>query len=251
MIDLYSAVIIAKNEERTIGDCLDSLLQITNDIVVVLDDRTTDNTEKIALSKGARTYKISWQGFSANKNYGVLQTKNDWILCPDADEILEKELIASLKSLSPNIHEIYEFNIQTYFGDYAVKYCGWYPDWNIRLYNKNISRWNDSQVHEKLISSQKLKPVRVNGLVKHLSFKDELHMQEKFDYYAKLRASEWIRSKKQPNIFKQLLGPGFRFFRTYILKLGILDGIHGYTIAKNEYLLKQKELHYWKALRDK
>lgn len=245
----YSAVIIAKNEAITIRKTIAALQKVTDDIVVVLDDRSIDNTKQIALELGAKVYVKSWEGYSANKNYGVDKTKNDWILCLDADEVLDDVLSQTLLDLQPNILDVYEMNIQTYFGDYPVKYCGWFPDWNIRLFNKTVMRWNDSYVHEKLVSENKLKHIRLSGLIRHYSFNDEAHMISKFDYYAKLRANEWIKSGKSPSKLKQWFGPGFRFFRTYILKLGFLDGKYGYIIAKNEFNLKQKELGYWKEMK--
>ncbi len=244
----YSAVIIAKNEDRTIGQCIQCLKEITEDIIVVLDDRSNDQTEEICTHLGAKIYKTPWRGYSANKNFGVDKAQNNWILCMDADELLNNKLIESIQNLKLEEDCAYKFNIQTYFGDYPVKHCGWFPDWNIRLFNKTQMRWNDNQVHEKLESKIPLREKKVEGLVQHLSFKDEAHMKEKFDYYAKLRAEEWIRQGKKPPLLKRIVGPEFRFFRTLILKRGLLDGHYGYIIAKNEYILKQKELKYWKAL---
>ena len=245
----YSAVIIAKNEAITIGKTIVALKKVTDDIIVVLDDRSIDDTKQIALELGAKVYAKSWEGYSANKNYGVDKTKNDWLLCLDADEVLDDVLSQTLLDLQPNILDVYEMNIQTYFGEYPVKYCGWFPDWNIRLFNKKVTRWNDSYVHEKLVSSTQLKHVRIPGLIRHYSFNSEAHMIEKFDYYARLRAQEWIKSGKKPPLLKIIFGPYFRFFRTYILKLGILDGKAGFTISKNEFILKAKEIKYYKALR--
>lgn len=245
----YSAVIIAKNEAIIIGKTIAALKQVTNDIIIVLDDRSSDATNKIALDLGAKVFHKSWEGYSANKNFGVEQAKNDWILCLDADEVLDVRLISELKKLQADDSMVYEMNRQTYFGDYPVKYCGWFPDWNIRLFNKKAMRWNDNFVHEKLVSDIHLKHIRLSGLIQHYSFMNEADMISKFDHYAKLRATEWKNSNKVPSLFKQWFGPLFRFVRTYILKLGILDGRYGYLIAKNEYQLKQKELKYWKEMK--
>ena len=94
----YSAVIIAKNEAVTISKTITALWQVTQDVIVVLDDRSDDKTENIALQLGASVYKKSWEGYSANKNFGVDKAKNDWILCLDADEVLNEELIENLKN---------------------------------------------------------------------------------------------------------------------------------------------------------
>jgi glycosyltransferase involved in cell wall biosynthesis len=241
----YSGVIIAKNEAHIIGECISALLRVTDDIVIILDDASTDDTKQISENLGAKVYVKKWEGYSANKNFGVEKAKNDWILCLDADEVLNDELIDNLIELQKDESCVYLMNIQTYFGEYPVQYCGWFPDWNIRLFNKTKMRWNNNFVHEKLISETLLTEQRVNGLIKHYSFKDEAHMVEKFDYYARLRANEWKKAGKKPPFHKKWVGPYFRFIRTYILKLGILDGKVGFVIANNEYVLKKKELQYF------
>jgi glycosyltransferase involved in cell wall biosynthesis len=242
----YSAVIIAKNDESTIGECILAMQKLTNDILIVLDDRSDDNTENICLQHGARLIKKPWEGYSKNKNFGADHAKNDWILCPDADEVFDDILIQKLKEINPKDDQVYEMNRLTYFMKTAVKHSGWFPDWNIRLYNKKSMRWNDSLVHESLESTYPLRRQRLSGIVRHYSFRDENHMKEKYDIYAKLRANEWIKANKKPSIFKMWFGPYFRFVRTFILKLGFLDGKTGYTIAKNDFILKRKEIYYWR-----
>lgn len=250
MITKYSAVIIAKNEERTIGKCITALKDVTDDIIIVLDDNTTDKTGHIAKDLGAKIFTHKWNGYSATKNYGVTKASHDWIICVDADEILDEKLINHLKILSPSDSSAYLMNRQTYFGDYAVSYCGWHPDWVIRLYHKKWMKWNNSEVHEKLESDRPVKNERLTGLLFHYSFETEEEMMNKFDRYARLRANEWKIKGKKPSLIKKTLGPYFRFLRTYILKLGFLDGRVGLMISKNEFELKKKELAYFKALQN-
>jgi glycosyltransferase involved in cell wall biosynthesis len=245
MSSFYSAVIIAKNEAYTIARCILAVKKITDDIIVVLDDRSDDETESIAISLGAKVYKKQWEGYSKNKNFGVDRAENDWIICVDADEVIDDTLADNIICLKPASDCVYLMNIQTYLGDYPVRYCGWFPDWNIRLFNKKVMRWNDNYVHEKLVSDVPLKSEKIQGQIDHFSFRDEAHMKIKYDYYARLRADEWKKAQKSPPWIKRYFGPYFRFFRTYFLKLGILDGVVGLTIAKNEYYLKKDELKYF------
>ncbi len=246
----YSAVVLAKNEARTIEACIRALRQVTDDIVIVLDDRSTDYTKEIAISNGARVFELTWVGYSANKNFGIDQAKNNWILCPDADEILDNTLIKALSELQPEDDSAYELNRLNYFGDKPVRHCGWFPDWNIRLFDKRIMRWNHYNVHERLESPTPVTIKRVNGLIHHYSFIDENHMRNKYEYYAQLRAKEWLQAEKKPPLIKRIAGPQFRFFKTYFLKTGFLDGATGWVIARNEYILKKKELEYWRKLVD-
>jgi glycosyltransferase involved in cell wall biosynthesis len=246
-----SAVILASNSERTIADCLRAAVQVSNDIIVVLDSLSTDRTEAISDSFGARVIRHEWKGFSAAKNMGVSLATCDWILCPDADEVLDDDLILAIQQLKPESVSAYLMNILTWFGPHPVRHCGWFPDWNIRLFNRTIMHWDHRRVHEKLVSDQPVTMRRVHGIINHFSFRDEAHMKEKFDYYARLRAQEWIHQGKKPPFLKRLVGPAFRFFRTYILKRGWLDGRTGLTIATCEYELKKKELQYWKMMKSK
>lgn len=243
-----STVILASNSERTISDCLKAVVRVSQDVIVVLDSLSNDKTEEICRDYGVRIIRHEWQGFSAAKNMGVSLAACDWILCPDADEVLNDELIQEIQQLRPEPSTAYLMNILTWFGNHPVRHCGWFPDWNIRLFNRKIMHWDDRRVHEKLVSEQPVGLQRVSGFINHYSFRGKAHMQQKFDYYARLRAQEWIHQEKRPPVLKRLAGPAFRFFRTYILKRGFLDGRVGLTIARCEYELKNKELLYWKEM---
>ena len=111
-----------------------------------------------------------------------------------------------------------------------------------------MMKWNNNFVHEQLESKVILKHIKLKGLINHYSFVDENHMKVKYDYYAKLRADEWIKADKKPPFIKKIFGPYFRFLKTYILKIGFLDGKTGWTIAKNEFIMKKKEFIYFAQL---
>ncbi len=244
-----SAVVIAKNEQRTIGQCLDALCRVSDDVILVLDPTSTDQTQDIATQKQVRILPFAWQGYSAGKNFGASHARHDWILCLDADEVLDDTLISQLGSLHADPDKYYLMNIQTWFGRVAVRHSGWFPDWNIRLYNRRKMQWSHDFVHEKLIASQPVRSVKLSGKINHFSFADEQHMKEKYLYYARLRAAEWVRNKTLPPWYKWWAGPAFRFFRTFVLKRGFLDGYTGYLIAKNEYILKKNELRFFRTMR--
>jgi glycosyltransferase involved in cell wall biosynthesis len=244
----YSAVIIAKNESRTIAKCISALSKVTDDIIVVVDDKSTDDTLEIAKSMGAKVFEKKWGGFSENKNFGANVAQRDWILCFDADEIIDEVIISHLNQMNPQTDTIYLMNRLTYIGEKPVKHGGWYPDWNIRLYNKTLMYWNDKKVHESLIkknTTTDLETQHILGVVHHFSFVDWKHMDKKYEYYAKMRGKEWQRVGQKPFVIKRWLGPGFRFFKTYIIHLGFLDGLTGYLLAKKEYQLKRKEWLYY------
>jgi len=242
----FSVVIIANNEERTIDQCLASMVPLSDDVILVLDHKSSDGTKDIAKKYTVSIYEHEWQGYSETKNYGASKAKYPWVLSIDADEVADENLSSQLMGFSPVDNTVYQCIRRTWISDYPVKYCGWYPDEVIRLYNRNDIKWNKNLVHERLVMSEKTETKTLNGILDHYSFIDEDHMQQKFDRYAYLRAQEWISSGRKPSFLKQTFGPAFRFFKTYIIKLGILDGRYGWIIAKNEYLMKNKELIYWR-----
>lgn len=240
-----SVVILAKNEERTIGRCLGAATQMSDDVVVILDDGSTDRTLSICSQYRVRVVRHPWQGYAATKNYGISLAACDWILSLDADEVADDSLIKTINNLTPVQGTVYLVNRLTYFGDRPIKWCGWFPEWNRRIFNRRSMMWNQNLVHEQLTATGPVSEIRLSGILHHYSFRDEEDMQHKFDKYARLRATEWISSEKPPSLPKRLLGPAFRFFKTYIIKLGFLEGHTGWTIAKNDYLLKRKELLYY------
>jgi glycosyltransferase involved in cell wall biosynthesis len=248
----YSAVILASNDDRTIGQVIGALNKVAQEVIVVLDDRSKDNTADICRSLGAQVLVHKWQGFSVGKNYGAQQAKHDWILCFDADEVIDETIISHVNQLHAQIDTAYYFNILTYIGDKAIKHSGWHPDWNIRLYNKTVMKWSDDFVHEKLIKINpkfELEPQKVVGIVHHYSFKDWAHMDTKYEYYARMRSEEWLRRGKSPTIFKRAFSPCFRFVKKFFLQLGFLDGTYGYKLAAKEFHLKRKEHIYYRILK--
>jgi glycosyltransferase involved in cell wall biosynthesis len=248
----YTAVIIARNDEHTIGRCIEALNQVSTEVIVVLDDRSTDKTDQISQSLDAKVIRRPWEGFSKAKNFGVQSAAHDWILCFDADEVIDSVIISHLNQLHAQLDTIYFFNILTYIGEKPIFHSGWHPDWNIRLFNRTVMKWNDNFVHEKLVKLEagiELEPQRITGLVHHYSFRDWDHMDQKYDHYARMRSEEWLRKGKSPTIFKRIFSPAFRFVKKYFIQLGFLDGLYGFKLALKEYRLKRKEHIYFSILK--
>ncbi len=230
---MLSAVIITKNEADTIAKVLQPLQSLTNDIVVI-DSNSTDGTIDICKAHGARVIQQKWLGFSATKNFGHTQAKNPWILSLDADEVLSNELLYALKSLQPQRKTVYALDRLTDLYGTPVYHSGWYPDWKIRVFHRDDVRWEGDFVHETLHVPSDFKVARLNGKLFHHSYKDALDHLNRIDRYAKLAAEELYARGKKPNFIKLYLAPGFRWFKTYILKRGFLDGKAGKVIARRD-----------------
>ena len=234
MSNLISVVIITKNEERFIKEAIESTYFATE--VIVLDCGSTDNTCSIAKNLGARVEYQDWLGFSAQKNKAVDLAKNDWIFVLDADERITKELsIEILEAIKNPVFDgflIARFNY--FFGKY-IKTYGFYPDYSVRLFIKNKGHFNDVPVHESVQIDGAVGKLK-NHMI-HLAYETTDEFVKKQKYYASL-------SLKKKNIFKAVFGPIWVFIKIYFIRLGFLDGIHGYWIA----FIYAKYTH-WKYIR--
>lgn len=241
-----SAVIIALNEEKYIERCIRSIIPVTNDIVVV-DSGSTDRTVQLAMTAGARVYYMDWEGYGANKNYGNHLAEHKWILSIDADEILDEELQFQLFHLKKSKDTIYQIKSLVNYAGNWIHHCGWHPGWKNRLFYTDFASWNLDPVHEDLITKHPAKYIQLDGQLLHYSYDSVFAHKRKAIKYATLKAQGWIDKGTPPNLLKRWLGPSFRFWRTYILKLGFLDGRSGYIISKIDamiirYAIKQYDL---------
>ncbi|MDG1174224.1 MAG: glycosyltransferase family 2 protein [Flavobacteriales bacterium] len=240
MFPKISAVIITYNEEKNIRRCLASLQGIAEEIVVV-DSHSTDRTKEICSRyENVNFISTDWKGFSDTKNYGNDIAKHSWIISLDSDEELSKELKANIASLELKEENAYEFNRLTNYCGKWVKYCGWSPDIKVRLFNKSITSW-EGVVHEKLVYTKSISNELIIGDLNHYSYYTEQEHLDRLKKYAQLSAEEKFKAKKGNENYKIIFSPIFKFISVFFLKLGFLDGITGFKIAKNE-----AKYNYWK-----
>ena len=245
-----SAVIITYNEEKNISDCINSVIDIVDEVIVV-DAHSTDQTRQSANELGAKVIVNDWISFGIQKNIGAEQAKNNWILSIDADERVDKDLKLSIQKLNLFKSEIYAINVKTNYLGKWIRYCGWYPNYKKRIYNKLLCKWSSDHVHESLEYQEKMKIIKLPGNLLHYSYPSLERHHEKIQSYAKLTAEKWLQQNRSPGLLKKLFGPSFRFFKTYILKLGILDGREGFLISKMSAQLVHEQLNYFKQLESK
>ena len=232
------------NEERIIEDCLRPLSQITDDIVIV-DSGSTDKTLAIAKKYTDRIVYKKMDTYGAQKNYGAALAKYDWVFALDCDEILNPTLIDYLQKVVLQKGVIYRLNRKTYFGDTPVKHSGMWPDHINRLYNRTETKFDDYLVHERLEGFDTMKRIAMPGYVDHYSFEDYNDLHTKYDKYALLGAQNLHKYGIKPSMLKVSLGPLFRFFKTYILQRGFLDGKLGWMIATEGARMVRKRWRYY------
>jgi glycosyltransferase involved in cell wall biosynthesis len=227
-----SVVVITFNEEANIGRCLDSVMGIADEIIVV-DSDSTDQTRAIAESKNGIVYKRAWAGYSAAKNYGNEQATKEWIFSIDADEALSPELqrsIREFKSSAP-VAGAFEVNRLTNYCGHWVRYCGWYPEWKMRMWKRGAGDWQ-GELHEKIIFHSPVPVARLQGHLLHYSFPSIRHHIHTLNAYSEIASAELVSKNKKVNfIIHLLLNPLFTFFNKYFFKLGFLDGYYGFVIC--------------------
>jgi len=222
MSNKLSVVIISKNEEKFIANAVKSALFA--DEVLVLDSGSTDDTCCIARDLGAKVLHQDWLGFGMQKNKAVELAKNDWVFVLDSDERITPELqIEILNTLkNPAVDGYHVARLNNFFGKY-IKYCGLYPDYSIRLFNKQKGRFNEVTVHESVQMQGKVDKLKNHML--HLAFDSVEEFSNKQKKYAKL-------SQKKKNLIKVFISPIWTFLKIYIFRLGFIEGWRGFVIAK-------------------
>lgn len=221
-LDYVTVIVITKNEESNIARCLQSVKPFVHKLVI--DSGSTDRTVEIAKENGAIVIHQDWLGFGKQKQRAMELAPTDWILSIDADEALSKQLIEEINSLDfGDSKKGYAVNRRTFFLGIEVRFSGWNPDWVTRLVNRKHARFTNVEVHEQLVGCDSIK--RLNARINHFSYQTLGDIDRKTVLYGELgRVS---RKKKKVRLTASI----WAFFRTFFLKLGILDGRTGFRIA--------------------
>ncbi|MBC8552305.1 MAG: glycosyltransferase family 2 protein [Candidatus Brocadiales bacterium] len=217
-----SVVIISHNEEKFIADAVKSALFA--DEVLVLDSGSTDDTCTIAKKLGAKVIHQDWLGFGMQKNKATELAKNDWVFVLDSDERITLELQSEILSTlnNPMTDGYYVARLNNFFGK-SIRYCGLYPDYTIRFFNRKKGKFNDVTVHESVQMSGDTGKLKNHML--HLAFDTVEEFYNKQKKYATL-------SQKKKNLIKAFISPIWTFLKIYIVRLGFLEGWYGFIIAK-------------------
>jgi glycosyltransferase involved in cell wall biosynthesis len=240
-----SAVIIAQDEERTIGRVLSALSDLVFEIVLV-DSGSSDGTREIARQHGARVIHQDWLGYSAQKNFALEQAGCEWILSLDADEIVTPELAAEIRTVlsAPDTEKWHGFKIARlmFVGDRAIAHGGFYPDAQLRLFRRGMGRFNDRLVHESVALNGRVGILKNHML--HHSYRDVDHFKNAHEKYARLAAQDALRSGFNPgrtSLLNLYLHPLWTFLYRYIFRCGFLDGLIGLqmNLAYSSYVRKK------------
>ena len=224
-----SVVVLAKNEAGRIRDCIQSVRWAAE--VLVVDDDSTDDTARLAGSLGARVVRRKMDIEGRHRNWAHAQASNEWILSLDADERVTPELAQEIVQLfagAPS-HELYSIPRRNYIGRQWIRYGGWYPSPQIKLFKRSVFQWEETTVHPRAISDRPAGMLQSDLI--HYTYRNIGDFVDKMNRQTSLEAEKWVADRRRMPISKALWRTIDRFFRAYIGKRGYKEGFLGFVLA--------------------
>jgi glycosyltransferase involved in cell wall biosynthesis len=225
-----SAVLIAQNEEKTIADALASVSFC--DEIVLVDSGSSDRTCELARAAGARVIvNAPWPGFVAQRDLAVRAARHDWVLALDADERVSPALLAEVQALRARGCEAAGYRIPrvAFYLGRSIRGTDWYPDWQVRLFDRRRAAWQGDLVHESVAVRG---PVgRLHGELEHFPYADISDHLRKIDSYTTLWARQAYAAGRSSGLAFIFAGATWAFFRNYVLKRGFLLGGAGLLVS--------------------
>jgi len=224
-----SVIVITKNEEKSIRDCLESV--VWADEIIVVDSGSTDNTVAICHEYTSKVFVTGWPGFGAQKNRALEMATCDWVLSLDADERVTPELQAEIRTAIdyPGNNIAFKMpRLSSYCGRY-MRHSGWWPDYIIRLFRRGKAQFTNDLVHEHLIAHGAVETLS-NPLI-HNSFDNLKDVLNKVNSYSSAGARMMYQKQKKATLVSSILHGLWAFVHTYILRAGFLDGREGLMLA--------------------
>lgn len=223
-----SVTILAKNSQQYLNEVLLALKPFGE--VLLYDTGSTDKTMDIARTfPNVRIVSAPFAGFGPTHNLASAAAKYDWILSIDSDEVVTPEMAQDISGLIKDEHAVYSFPRHNYFNGKFIKWCGWYPDKQIRLYNRTHTRFTDAQVHEAIIAKD-MSVIPLKGPMIHYSYASISDFLNKMQAYSTLFAKQ-NKGKKSSSLCKAILHGIFALFKSYVIKRGFLGGYEGFIIS--------------------
>jgi len=217
------------NEEKNLKECLESVSWV--DEIVVIDSRSTDNTVLIAREFTDKVFIQEWLGHIGQSQFATDQAKNLWVLHMDADERVSPELRNEILSLDLNNStcDAYEMPRRHFFMQQWINHSAWFPDYKIRLFRKDRCKWGGYAPHDEVkITGRKAK---LKHEIYHYIYSDIAHFAATKNRYSSLTAEDHFKNGRRARIIDFTLRPLYAFLYRYVIRLGIADGIAGFTIS--------------------
>ncbi len=225
-----SAIVVCHNEEENIGACLESLRWC--DEIVVVDSFSTDKTVEICRRYTDRVIQKPWAGYRDQKAFAHSQATQDWVLLVDSDERVTPELeyeISEALTGDNNEYSGYALPRLVYYLNRWWRRGGWYPDYDLRLFRRERAAWGGTDPHEKVIVQGKVR--RLRHPLHHFTYRDIEDHVDRINRFTSISSRELHRSGQSWRLSDALLRPAARFFRSYFLRRGFMEGFAGFHVA--------------------
>jgi len=248
-----TVTVITRNEAANIEGALQSVTWA--DEIVVVDSHSADDTVAIARRYGARVDVHEWVGYSAQRNYAAEIASNDWVFAIDADERVSSALAQEIQKIlreGPTANGYRMPRLSFYLGRW-IRGTDWYPDYQLRLYDRRVGQFNGKRVHESVELSSG-SPGTLRHDLQHYPYRDISDHVTSIDHYTTLAAEEWFAEGRRTSPLEAALHPPAAFLRNFVMRRGFRDGTAGFLISiLNSYYVFLKLLKLWelqKGLRD-
>lgn len=226
-----SGVIITYNEERKVQTALESLRPVCDEIVVV-DSFSTDRTPELCRALCDTFLQTEWRGYAAQKQFAADQSSEQWVLSLDADERLSDSLTRELldwKASRHADHSGYHIPRITWFMGRWIRHTTWYPDWQLRLFRRDVGKWTGGRVHEGIEVPGSTG--RFEGHIQHYTYESISEYLRQLETFSSLAAVDSLEKGKTTSVARVCLYPGIIFLKNYFVKRGFLDGFPGLVVS--------------------
>lgn len=243
-VQKVTAIVITRNESANLAGALDSVRWA--DEVIVVDSESTDDTVAIARRYTDRVIVRPWPGYVAQKNFAASEARHDWIVSLDADERVTPELQGEIRAVLSGEPAAAGYRIPrvTFHCGRWIRSTDWYPDYQLRLYDRRRAQWAGRHVHESVRTDGPVATLR--GELQHYAYRDIAHHLQTMDRYTTLAARQLFEDGRRAGWVDLLVTPRLTFFRNYILRGGFRDGMAGLVVSvMNSYYVALKFAKLW------
>jgi len=225
-----SATIIALNEAENITECIASAQRVCDEVLVVVDTKTTDETAHLAEETGARVLHQDYLGDGPQKAFAVPQASHDWILSMDADERLDDDAVAAIEALDldNSKYDAYALRRRNFVGRHWIKAAGFYPDYVIRLYDRRTAGYVPKKGHA-YVDAEWVKRLPVHLI--HTTYDDYKHWIERINALSTRDAWAMYDRGKRPARSAPVIHALVAFVRKFFIKGGLFQGLDGLTVT--------------------
>ncbi|MCE2982556.1 MAG: glycosyltransferase family 2 protein [Parachlamydia sp.] len=223
-----TVTILTKNSQQYLEEVLLALNKFEE--VLIADTGSTDQTLSIAHKfPNVTVHRLPFEGFGPTHNKASALARNDWILSIDSDEVLTPELFDEIARLKLDSRSVYSMPRRNEYRGKWIKWCGWHPDRQVRLYHRQGTRFTDAQVHESVMT-QGMQLITLHSPLRHYSYTSVEDFLSKMQAYSTLFAQQ-NQGKKSSSFSKALSHGLYAFFKSYFVKKGVLGGREGFEIS--------------------